>query len=297
MCSAWLLAAAAFSAAAQDVPTGPAQPSSSTECVDAFAAAFSRHFRDNVCHACDDMEGFPGARWAARYTACYRGCSAVKRARLEALSSARSACFERAKRYASEQEQEKLHLLEGMKAGEKVAKAFEKAIGAYEAANDPKRFFQRALKKLPSAVRRHLADAQQAEPMTVEAQVHAFTSTWARDGIEAASRLRGRSGVIGAIQRESLDRLLQVHGGAVDDLNFAFDNANRALASTYGAPASSFRATPVRSLGPAPRARPPRQGAECNVLSTPEGADLANDVPDRYEELTRRCRGGSAGNR
>lgn len=292
-----LLSVFASSVPGQEVPTGPARPANSQACVDAFAAAFSRHFRDNACRRCDDMNGFPGRRWVAHYTACYEDCISARRTRIDALVNARSACFERARRHANEDEQEKLRKLDSMKAGEKLASAFDKAMGAFRLVNDPQRFFDAILGGLPIEARRRLGDAHRSDPMSVAAQVHAFTITWARRGIDSASQIRGRSDVIAAIQRDALERIVHMHRYAMDELVIAFDEADRVLATTYGAPAASFRATPVRSAGNDSRTMPAREDRECQLLSTRESADLANDDPDRFEELTRRCRGSRASSR
>ena len=209
--------------------------------------------------------------------------------------SARQACFDRSKNYADDQEREKIRVLEGMKAGEKVSQALTKTITAYEAINSPSRFFARALAALPNEVQKRLIGQQRADPITVEAQVFAFMNTWARQGVEAASRLRGRSDVIAAIQRSSLDTLFQIHQRALGDLDVAMDEENQVLSTSYGSPAAAFRATPIRSIAPDPNLNRPRIDKNCAVLSTPESSDLAFDDPERFEELTRRCRSTPSG--
>jgi hypothetical protein len=274
-----------------DVPQGPDRPMSGDECVRAFEPAFKAHYRDDVCKPCgDDMDGWPGARWVARWNACWARCSLVKRARHTQLMDARQACFDRAKQHAREEEErEKLERIDRLKTGEGVAKAAYAAAKVRELLDSPSKFFQRAASRLPKLIQRELRRIHQERPASVEAELHAYAFTYARYGATAARRLYGYSPLISHIQRDSLDALEDIHLGVMREFDTAMRRVDTELARSYSAPPSQFRGTPIRSFGGgAPSA--PIESDRCGVLDTPAALDLSMDQPDEFERLSKACR-------
>lgn len=290
----WLAAFVTFSASipnatALQVPVGPERPRTTQECVDAFAPVFQQHYLSNSCRHCDDIEGFPGSRWSARYIACYKQCGAARRSEHAAIMAARSACFGRAKQFADDEERARIQKLEGMKLGERLLRAYNQTRNIMDDLQSPERFFKRAVEGMSTQVRSSLMDQHRRDPITVEAQVHAYTFTQARAGIEAASELRGKSDLIAGIQKNSLGHLERVHSRILMDFEAAMAKATALETSSYGAP--SYRGTPIRSYSPQPLHRNLSNG-DCSVLDTKAASDMADDEPERFEALSARCRRG-----
>ena len=270
---------------ALDIPAGPDFPRSGDECVEAYADAFRTHFKSRSCRHCDPL-AFNGRGWEVRYTQCYKQCGDRNEAEFQSLTRARQACFQRAKRYAAEAEQERLRKAEGMQLGERLRQGYEHAVELTSALSSPSKFYEYAVGKASERVMASVMQQHELNPLTVEAHVHAYTITQARAGLKAAAKLRGQSDVISAIQQSSLDALAGMHARLITEFEGTMADIGRLETATYRAPAATFRPTPSRPPAPSPQ----QTGAdECAILSSRESSDLALDEPERFERLSKEC--------
>lgn len=284
-------------AASGQVPSGPDRPASGDECIAAFAPHFTAHFRwrSTHCRPCDAL-AFKGRNWEARYSACYDKCGEEANSDFATLQRARNACCERAKRVSAENE--KL-LAEGMNLGRKMQ---EKFLSAYSVVTSPETFVREKLDRSDALYGGIFRKGSAAEKKTLGREAFHYSLVMANAGIDAAEEFRGRSTIIGGIQKAALARIAAVYENAIDELE-----ASLGLIDSWNSEQSRHYLTTGRAFSPdmlsrfrqrlvglaPPRPEPERSGqkADCAVLDDPPRSNaLLQQDQARWLELVGTCR-------